>query len=285
MRGKWILALVALATSLFGMAAVNLTGADTPAGAAKIAPVEGATTPSLTIRVATSVGGIISDVLVEEGQTVEKDQPILKFDDTIVRARLAVAQAQADSTAEFDVAQSKINRVALDLQLKQELVDRGVSMALTDIDKLQLDLKRVEAELKVAQVNKLLAGLQRDLEQARLDQLTLRAPRSGYITTVEKFPGEAAEALTPVLKMLVLDPLYIYVYLPESTRGVLAVGDEAVWTPEGKPGASYRCEVFLVDKVVDAASHKYRVGLRLPNPDGMIAAGLKGTVEFQTSSE
>lgn len=59
-----------------------------------------------------------------------------------------------------------------------------------------------------------------------------------------------------------------------------AVGQTAVVQPQQPVGSRYTAEVIVIDRVFDATSNTFGVRLVLDNPDGLLLAGQRCTVDF-----
>lgn len=82
------------------------------------------TIESVTVNISPEMAGKVKDVLVEEGQTVGKGDPLLSLDGSLLTAQRAVASAQADS------ANAALNTAAAAYAAAQQQYDATLNNAL-----------------------------------------------------------------------------------------------------------------------------------------------------------
>ena len=206
---------------------------------------------------------IIVDVLIPEGSRVAEGDLILRLDDRKQRSVVAAAQAEvARSEAylaelnngarpeEIAAARARVaSQKALSVEARNNyarisaLVEKKI-LTQSDLDtalarqnsrsanlqnakdKLQLLLKgtRVETlEQAEASLAKARAALQ--LEQQKLDELSLYATRDSWLDSLPRHKGERVAAGTPLAILLADNVPYARIYIPEPVRTRVSVGD------------------------------------------------------------
>jgi HlyD family secretion protein len=159
---KLIIGIVLLAL-LTGCAQSGAKPSPTPTAAAKkssasAASAQGYVTPVRHADLAFRTSGRVTQVLVAEGDQVEAGQPLVKLQDTELKA--ALAQAQADLKAlqngarpeEIAVAQASLDIAQSQLEVAQADLSRLQNGSLSvQTASAQADAARAQAELKVAQ--------------------------------------------------------------------------------------------------------------------------------------
>jgi len=155
---------IVLLTLLGGCTQSNTAApSPTPTAAAKKASDSGASAQGYVIPVqhadlSLGTSGRVAQVLVTEGDQVKAGQPLVKLQDTALKA--ALAQAQADlkylqngaRLEEIAVVQASLDIAQSQLEVAQADLKRLQNGALTvPIAAAQADAARAQAELKVAQ--------------------------------------------------------------------------------------------------------------------------------------
>ena len=207
---------------------------------------------------------IIVDVLIPEGSRVAKGDLILRLDDQKQQPVVASAQAEVEraeaylaelnngarpeeiAAARAQVASQKAlsvearknyERISV-LVEKKMLTQSDLDTALAKQnslsanlqnakDKLQLLLQgtRVETiEQAEASLTKAKATLQ--LEQQKLDELSLYATRDSWLDSLPRHRGERVAAGTPLAVLLADNVPYARIYIPEPVRTQVSVGDQ-----------------------------------------------------------
>jgi RND family efflux transporter MFP subunit len=140
--------------------------------------------------VSAQITGTLTQVLIEEGDRVAKDQVIARLDDSGLRASLDVANANIlSSQAQVVQAQAQLAQAEADSRRQQDLVASGMatrqfaeqSRTAVATAAAQLDARRREADAARAQ-----------LVQAKVnfDYAVVRAPFSGVVTVKAAQVGE-----------------------------------------------------------------------------------------------
>jgi len=265
---------------LLACAAARGGAAAEPAALPATLTIGGILLPSHDINVASPVGGVIQRILVEEGQKVAKDQPLVELDADVQKVALAMSEHEAKSTAALQAAEANLRVKQADLERQKMLHSKGVASG-ADLEKAEFEMKYADSLLVVEKEKQQLRDLKVKLERTRLDEMTVRAPLAGVIMRRLLDVGESAEMQKPLMRLVVLDLLHAVVYVSPAVGARLQPGDTAHVAVEGHAGPPRPCKVVMVDPLVDAGSSTVRVKLELPNPDGTLIAGSRVTVTFQ----
>lgn len=213
--------------------------------------VEGLIEPSRTINIASPVEGILSEVLVDRGDIVKKDQVIARLDSKIERAAMDLARARVE------FSKRKVERNE-DLYKKELLSIHEKDEMETELEILELQLRQTEEEVETRTITSSIDGV-----------------------VVERFlsPGEHVGD-DPIVEIACIDPLYVEVVVPAERFGTITQGTKAEVVIESPKQARYSAWIIVVDRVIDAASGTFGVRLLLENPNYTLPSGLKCKVTF-----
>jgi RND family efflux transporter MFP subunit len=202
-------------------------------------------------------GQRVAEVLVEVGDVVTKDQPLLRLDDRSLRMELRQAEAaMAQAEASLAVASANARRGE---QLKRERL-----IADSEADQL------ISGEL-TAQAQRQAAAAQRDNARLRLGFATLRAPDDGVISQRLVQPGQVVAAGAELLTLIRDGRLEWRAELPE--RDLIRVTPGVTVALRGPDGAEVAGTVRAVSPALDARSRTGLVYADLPMP-GALRAGM-----------
>ncbi len=193
------------------------------------------------VQVAAKYAGRVAQVLVDEGDMVEKGQVLARMDTTELDASLAKAEADVAQAAEA-VAEAKALIVQRESELKfaqQELERAAYLIQKGHISKQSADQKETardtaQAALEAARAR--LVSSQRAVEsaaaearqiQAQIDDSSLTAPRQGRIEYRLAEPGEVVASGGRVITLLDLSDVYMTIFLPTAQAGRVFIGSEA----------------------------------------------------------
>lgn len=142
-------------------------------------------------------------------------------------AQLTAAQTQAD------VARSQYQAYAAQYKAAQEQLDLLQSGATTEnITMMDANLAQAEAQLAVAKAN--------------LAKTAMIAPLSGTVTSVNINKGEVAMPGAQLLTIADLNNLWVTVYIPEQSMGMIKVGQKAEITTDPYPDKIFNGEVSYI---------------------------------------
>lgn len=256
-------------------------GAQTAASTAQSAGLDCLIQASQTVQVGTATAGVVDSVKAERGDYVRKGQVLVQLQNNVERAALAMAREKADQLGEVRATRSASELAKAELKRAEDLVKENF-VSRTYFDRQRAELEVASGRGQQAEERRRLAVREVELASAQLAQRTVMAPVDGVV--VERFvsPGEYVEQ-KPVMRIAQVDPLRVDVLVPAVAFGQVAVGSKAQVTPEMLNRRAQTATVSGVDRVIDAASHTFRVRLELPNPGGKLPPGLRCKAELLTA--
>jgi len=237
-KSTMVVAVLLIAAGIAGAAWWQISqGSNLPAGISR----SNGRIEAERIAVATKLAGRVAEVLVDEGDWVEKGQLIAKMDTADLEAELRQAQAsvlqaqqqklQAEALlrqrqSELTTARAEFNRV-------EKLADSGFnSQAKLDAQRTVLEsaeaaLAAAEAGIPLAEATIAAAEAAVAGVQSLIDDSHLKAPRAGRVQYVLEHVGEVVAAGSSVVTLTDLSDMYMTIFLPSRDVGRLAIGAEA----------------------------------------------------------
>lgn len=191
------------------------------------------------------VGGQVVAIPFREGQPVATGDVLLKLDDSVQEAQLALARRDAQAArAERERACLSAERAARELERGRRLADESI-LAADALDGLDTAAREASAACDAARAQVERAGAAVDVASADLRKRTLTAPFDGVVAEVSVEVGEwttpspPAVPVPPVLD--VLDPASLYVSAPidEVDSARVSVGQEVRITVDSYRGRSF----------------------------------------------
>lgn len=193
------------------------------------------------IDIAAKYAGRVAEVLVREGDSVEKGAVIARLDTTEIAAQLAAASAtaqravQAIARAEAEAAMREAELTLAEVELKRstELHDRSVN-SQADVDRRSAQrnvaaaaVKAARAAIGDAEAARAVAEAQAAQIRAILADMTLTAPVAGRVEYRLVQAGEVVAAGARVATLLDLTEVNMTVFLPTRLVGRVRLGAEA----------------------------------------------------------
>ena len=129
-------------------------------------------------------------VAVAQGDWVEAGQELLQLEGDRERFALESAQfSRANADLALAAAAISLEQAQSELDRKSKLVDRG-AIAATQLDDAQVELMRAQNTYAQAQLSAEQADLSTRIAEHEVSQLTIRAPFTGRITSLDVLPGD-----------------------------------------------------------------------------------------------
>lgn len=261
------------------------------------------------------MGGRVSEVLAEEGDSVTAGQTLVRFDRYLLDPQIKeqesrIAQMRANlervqrGPRREEIERARINyehaeseRVRQETLLKQGVgiqatYDETAAAAQVALQQYE-ELKRgsraedvQQAQAQLAAEENALAMLRRQLEESEV-----HAPASGVIQTMDLRPGDMIAPNQPVAVLLESNELWVRVFVPETRLGEVKVGQPVDLTIDTFPKRVFKSRVQSVSERAEYTPRNvqtpeqredqvFAVRLRLePAPE--LKAGMTATVRFQ----
>jgi len=192
------------------------------------------------------VAGEVRQVLVEEGDAVEKGQILARLDGD--RLRLELKESQA-----------RLRKLQRDFDRNRNLKERGL-ISEGDFEKIQYELEALEASYNLASLE--------------LDYTQVRAPISGVVS--ERFIklGNTITVGEPVFRVTSIEPLVAYLYVPEREYRKIAPGQPVRIDIDALGGEQVPTTVTRVSPSIDAATGTFKVTIEILDPARRIKPGM-----------
>ena len=173
------------------------------------------------------------------------------------RKRLLAQGAIAGRDVDTALAAAVQAQAAFDAALKR-LADTQSTIRKTDAQAAQGQLTSARGRLVNA--------------EAQLSYADLRSPIDGVVTERPLFPGETAQAGTPVITVMDTSSLLAKLHVAQATAQQLRLGGEAELHIPGVHDAQ-SATVSFISPALDPGSTTVEIWLKLPNADGRYKVG------------
>ena len=265
--------------------------ATAPAGggvAGAVLQATGYVTPRRRATVSTQITGTLTQVLIEEGDHVEKGQVLARLEDSALRAGLGAARANlASAQAQVATAQAQLAQSQADAHRQDELVASGmvtrqaaeqartsVATGLAQVDGRRREADAANAALTQAQVN--------------FDYSVVRAPFAGVVTEKAAQVGEIVSPLsagggftrTGVGTIVDMDSLEIEVDVAEAYIGQVQANMPAEAVLDAYPDWKIPSHVIAIVPAADRGKGTVKVRVALEQKDARLVPDIGVRVSF-----
>jgi RND family efflux transporter MFP subunit len=239
--------------------------------AAAVAPTEGRTTgttfPRAEAQIGPNAGGVISQILVKEGDKVKKGTVLFRQDTQDAALRLQQARAA------LEAAQVNLRATETEFNRTKSMFDQKA------VSQMQWD--QVQSRMDAAKVGISQAEVARDMAQKFLSDGTVRSPLAGVVVAKLKSEGEMATMMPPTVVLVVQDQsvLELRFRLPERSLTQVKIGDR-VKARFDALNVERSAKISRIQNAIDARTRTVEVVAEIPNPDGELRSGLLAEVEL-----
>ena len=242
----------------------------------------GFTSPFRTVTLAAVDAGRIKDIPIDEGDCVKAGDVAVLLDDSVQQQRVKIAEALALSILEIELA--RVESVQLLWELEQlEKLNNDSYTSVNELTQARAAANSAKLALKQAEFKHEQACREHVLQQALLDELTLKAPFAGYISERMKEIGDTVEEREGVLTLVRLDPLVVALDCPIELVSQVRAGRPVLVQPVADGALPRAGEISFISKVADPASQTFKVKILIPNSDRAWMAGMRVKVDFEQS--
>lgn len=172
--------------------------------------------------------------LLKSRTTSEENYDRAKAEYDVARSRLLAAQAELDNILagyrieDIQAAQAKMEAASSTLDLALEGTrQEQIAQARAEVD-------RIKAELQ---------GLEVDAAEA-----TIATPSEAIIESCRLQPGDLLAPHETAAVLLLFQPLWVRIYIPESRLGRMAIGQELPLTVVSLPGKTFKGRIMQIHR-------------------------------------
>ena len=203
-------------------------------------------------QVVAKVGGIVQEILVEEGDQVKAGDVLARLDGEVISVEMAQAEA-------------RFQRLAEDFKRKSTLFQKdAISIELFQLAKYDYESQKAA----------------RDLVKLNLDYTAIRAPISGIVTERQIKIGNMVLTNAIAFRITDFDPLLAILYVPEREIGKLAVGQTAMVKVDALTKSEFKGVVDRISPIVDSRTGTVKVTIEISDSSRQLKAGMFSRVSI-----
>ena len=232
----------------------------------------GTLNPVVLVNVGTQVSGTVTKLYVDFNDKVEKGQPLLELDRSLLAAQARQSSANIGNIA-ATLELARANEARMQSLFEQEYVSRQ------ELDQAVQARKSAQAQLTQAKAAA-------DKDQVNLNYTIIRSPVSGIVVdrVVDLGQTVAASLQTPTLIKIAQDlsEMRIDSSFAEADIGKIKEGQKVRFTVDAFPNKSFAGEVqqIRMNATVQQNVVTYNVRVSLQNPDQILLPGMTAYVNI-----
>lgn len=210
---------------------------------ANLAPVKG-------VELSSEVSGLVKEVLFKSGQLVKAGDALIQLNAESELAQYNAAQASADLA---DIVYQRD---------KAQLAAQGISQAQVDFDLADLKIKRAQAAL----------------QKANLEKKTIKAPFSGKLGITAIVAGQYLNPGDKVVTLQTLNPIFADFFQPQQKISQLRIGQTIELSVDAYPAQKMIGKLTTLNPKVDSNSRNIQIQATFDNPRGELLPGMYAKV-------
>jgi RND family efflux transporter MFP subunit len=208
------------------------------------------------VNVSFSVVGTVSRVMVHEGQFVSKGQALAESDGQNIRHSYEVSKV---TLAQAEDAYRRL----------KNLYDKGTLP----------EIRMVEAESQLQRARSAEA-----ISRKSLEDITLRAPWSGYIASCGFHEGANIVPGMGGIKLVKIDRVKLRIPIPEKEIGAIKTGESVSFTVSALGDKTFTGRVIARGLTANAISHAYDVRALVENGSHALLPGMVAKVRIHSKT-
>lgn len=234
-------------------------------------PLTGSATPRRESSLSPEVDGLVSEILVDEGDAVTTGDVLIKLDRVIADLNVQqAAAALAEGKERWREAVRQRDESAK-LVAKRHVAETAYKALVAG------------AQMNKAALQRLTAEYQRALKIS--DRFVIRAPFDGVIGTISVEIGQWVETGDAMLELFDIATLRIRVPVPQRYFSVIQIGTPVKLKFDALPGQTFMLSVSKKIPIGNPTARTFPVRIDLLNSDRVIVPGMSARVRFIVGQE
>ena len=242
------------------------------------------------------ISGLVTEVLVDQGDRVQAGQVLMKIDDRDLKRQVEAVEAGVEAaSAALDRLLADRKRVEAILEQarrehgRQEGLMKNQISSSDDVDRAVEALRVAEANMAsadaaIAEGRKTLIAAEKTLEfhRARLADTVVLAPFAGIIVHRGRDPGSIVVPGATVLSLVSTDEIWVSAWVDETEMSRLKPGQEARVVFRSEPDRAYEGDVARLGRQADRETREFIVDVRVRSLPENWAIGQRAEVYIDT---
>ncbi len=206
------------------------------------------------------IGGTVLQVMIEEGQRVNRGAQLLRIDAAALDASYRSAEAAVQSAR----AANEVAR--LNAERSSTLAAAG-AIAQRDLETATNAVAATQAQLASAQAQ--LAAVREQVANSRP-----RAPISGVVSNRAVGAGDVVAPGAALVTIINPGSMRLEASVPSGELAQIEVGSPVEFAVSGYPGRTFTGRIERISPAADPVTRQVPIFVSIPNPGGALVSGL-----------
>jgi len=239
-----------------------------------------------------NASGEIEQLYVNEGDTVEQDDPVVSISNSNLVDRIDLKRAKIkEYKARLEEIQIKLEVSAgvdqpVNLEdstfLDEEPLDEPVKKDFGNASAPKPKPRTIKAMAEVLEATIEAWTKEADILDRKLLDLTLNTPVSGVVTKKFVSEGNRVKVQDKLLEISKTDPMSVTFLLPNEIASFVDKHSKVKVYPTDNPDAKGQGNVYFINPNIDTNTGKIEVRAHVVNTNGLIKGGQNAKVQLNT---
>ncbi|MBD3179229.1 MAG: efflux RND transporter periplasmic adaptor subunit [Candidatus Latescibacteria bacterium] len=222
----------------------------------------------------------ITEVLIRDGEYVEKDQPLVRLRDNQLRKQLKQTRASYQiAVAQARQAEARLKEIRAELTRTRSLAKKGLTSP-AELEAVETRAISAEADLELAKARIEEAEANVEEREEALSQTVIRAPVSGFIGTRDAEVGMLVNGNTRLFTLGQLQEIEVEIVLTDRMLKYIEAGQRVEIFPGSEVSDPIEGKVSRISPFLNQVTHSTEAEIDLPNPGRKLNPGMFVTVDI-----
>lgn len=225
------------------------------------------------------IDGILSKIFVKEGQQVNKNDLILKLDDTLQSLEVVRRKEILQDDAEHNSNVRNLEVIQSLLSTTKKLYDKTSSVSKDELSNLQIQEENLKGKVAAHKSKKIQEDVEYKIAKEVLNKYKLTSPINGVVTNLKYHEGEWLKTGDIVVTIVDTDNCYIDLNLEEPIARNLKLNGE-VFISSNNGTIHKKGQISYIAPSAEVTSALVRVRVSFINDEPKITPGVLSKVIF-----
>ncbi|MCB0265395.1 MAG: efflux RND transporter periplasmic adaptor subunit [Calditrichaeota bacterium] len=227
------------------------------------------------------INAVVVEVLVKNGDTVKRGQPLIRLRDKEFRERLQQAKAGYQiAVAQARQAEARLNEIQSELTRSTSLANQGL-ISTAEMEQIQTQSISAEADLQLANARVAQAKATVQEREESLSQTVIRSPVSGRVGNRNAEIGMLVSGSNRLFTVGELDNVLVEMVLTDHMLNYIEEGQRAeIDNQSSSADGLMAAKLSRISPFLHPVSHTTEAEIDIANPDGQLKPGMFVTVDI-----
>lgn len=224
--------------------------------------LDGITKPVSDVELSFVQPGKIKSIVIAEGDAVGEGDILVTLEDDIEQIQKKILTGRCENQVPMDLAEVELTQKKKNLENLKRAQMKGATSEW-EVDHAALAVDTAFLNVKVRQFEHSQDMLKLESLNGQIKRLTLNSPIEGIVEEILVERGETIQAMSPVARLVQIDPLVINLPVPVDQAVELQIGQ--VGTVTFLDATVIEAEITHIASIADAAATTLAVTLQVDN--------------------